>query len=144
MLPSDLCIQSATTALCSLLVAWLGLWCQPVSCLALLHWAPLLAMTHYCLLLGVLGEILGRAGPRCMGSASASLAEDEGLFLLSPEAYISPTESHFTRSGKAVEKGLTWGIWLGLQDGKKHWWAEEQNGDSDINLSNWCKFPCYC
>lgn len=37
-------------------------------------------------------------------SASASQAEDEGLLHLSPEAYISLTDSHFGRTGKAVEK----------------------------------------
>lgn len=31
-------------------------------------------------------------------------------------------------------KRSDWGIRLGLQDGKKQWWIEEQNGDCDIDL----------
>lgn len=38
MLPGDLCVPPATTAPGSLLATWLGLCCQPVSCLAVLHW----------------------------------------------------------------------------------------------------------
>lgn len=114
MLPGDLCIQPATAAPCSLPAAWLGLSCQPVSCLALLHWASLLAMTRCCLPWSS-GRDSGQSrilmhegvGVLSVGSASASLAEDEGLLHLSPEAYISPTDSHFGRTGKAVEKGLT-------------------------------------
>lgn len=103
--------------------------------------APL-AMVHYCLpwkcwerFWGEKEDLhaCGCGSALWAVSASASQAEDEGLLHLSPEAYISLTDSHFGKTGKAVEKS-DWGIRLGLQDGKKQWWIEEQNGDCDIDL----------
>lgn len=112
MLPGDLCIQPATTALCSFPAAWLGLVTSLLPAL-LCSTGHLLTMTHYCPP-GSAGKDSGESrtlmhggvGVLSVDSASASLAEDEGLLHLSPEAYVSPTDSHVGRTGRAVEKGL--------------------------------------
>lgn len=136
MLPGDLCIQPATTAPCSLTAAWLGLCCQPVSCLALLHWASLLAMTHYCLPWEFWERFWAEQDLDAWGCESALSGQCFSLPGWGWRTASSVSWSlRFTNRLILVGLGRLWKrVSLRNLLGKKHWWAEEQNGDFDINL----------
>lgn len=102
--------------------------------------APL-AMVHYCLpwkcwerFWGEKEDLhaCGCGSALWAVSASASPAEDEGLLHLSPEAYISLTDSHFGRTGKAVEK-----VWLRNPAGAPRWEEAMMDWRTEWGLWHW-------